>query len=968
MATQPTSAPLHHAIVKSIFSGDTLVIKPLTRSSSNNNEAEKRISLNYITAPKLARAPTDSGAGGSTVDEPYAFETREYLRKKLVGREISYTIDFEIPQSHRLMCTVYLGKDKETGENIIESLLSEGLVELRQQTGARANDAKYQRLVIIDEQAKANKRGRYSDQLAEVHIRNMKWTLDNPKQFVEEHKNLAPLDAIVEFVRDGNTVRCLLLPSYYWVIIQLSGVKCPMTKREGGATNEASEPFAEEAKQYVETRLLQRQVKVTLEGVNNQNLVGTLLHPNGNIALHLLKEGLAKCVDWSLNLLQPGWREKYRATEKHAKDNRLRIWQNYVAPSNPADNDNHSNSHGTTGSANTSNGKSTDPTLKGYQAKVLEVINGDALTIRDLRDNKIKKIYLSSVRAPRVADLQPKNDENNPTANRPVIKRPLYEIPYLFDARELLRKRLVGKTVRVVTDYVQPASSEYPEKVCCTVYAGNVNLGEALISKGLAKAVRHRQDDEQRSSCYDDLLTAEQQADKRGLGLFSNGGGLHRIVDMTGDANKERAKGLLNVLQRNGRMEGVVEFVASGSRFRVHLLKDNWIISFILSSINCPRAERRIPAPGNPQQQKVEPAEPFGAEALNFSKEHFLQRDVIVEVEGMDRGGNFIGRLSTVDGQSAAFMLVQAGLAKVHESAYGTPNYKQLMDAEEKCRKERMGVWTNYEEPHAKETDEVDEAESNGEETQDEPVSGAIPPTNFNDPRFRRCMVTYVTPDLKVYVQYSEQGSKVEQLQNDLREVFSQTKPVGGHVPKKGELLAARFTGDNEWYRARVEKIEGNNRISVYFVDYGNRELITDLSRLTNLPAGFTQLQSQAHEYELAYVRPPPDQDDREDAKNALTDEISNDECLMKVEYRQNNAEHISLYRAATKENIVKVLAEQGLIVIGQGRGGRPLRPTPLYDDLQKAQASAKASRTGLWQYSDQIEDDATEFGFTGRK
>jgi len=41
------------------------------------------------------------------------------------------------------MCTVYIGKDKDTGENIIESLVSEGLVELRQQTGARANEAKY---------------------------------------------------------------------------------------------------------------------------------------------------------------------------------------------------------------------------------------------------------------------------------------------------------------------------------------------------------------------------------------------------------------------------------------------------------------------------------------------------------------------------------------------------------------------------------------------------------------------------------------------------------------------------------------------------------------------------------------------------------------------------------------------------------------------------------------------------------
>jgi len=73
-------------------------------------------------------------------------------------------------------------------------------------------------------------------------------------------------------------------------------------------------------------------------------------------------------------------------------------------------------------------------------------------------------------------------------------------------------------------------------------------------------------------------------------------------------------------------MEGVVEFVASGSRFRVHLLKDNWIISFLLSSINCPRVERRIHINSNPQKQKIEPGEPFGIEALNFSKEHFLQR------------------------------------------------------------------------------------------------------------------------------------------------------------------------------------------------------------------------------------------------------------------------------------------------------------------------------------------------------
>ncbi|CAF4304245.1 unnamed protein product, partial [Rotaria sordida] len=165
--------------------------------------------------PKLARPPTNSNTSESSIDEPYAFEAREYLRKRLVDREICYTIDFHITQTNRSLCTVYLGKDKETDENIIESLLSEGLVELRQQTDARANDANYQRLVIIDEQAKLNKRGRYSDESPNAHIRNMKWTLENPKQFVDKHKSSPPLDAIVEFIRDGYTVRCLLIPSYY---------------------------------------------------------------------------------------------------------------------------------------------------------------------------------------------------------------------------------------------------------------------------------------------------------------------------------------------------------------------------------------------------------------------------------------------------------------------------------------------------------------------------------------------------------------------------------------------------------------------------------------------------------------------------------------------------------------------------------------------------------------------------------
>lgn len=42
-----------------------------------------------------------------------------------------------------------------------------------------------------------------------------------------------------------------------------------------------------------------------------------------------------------------------------------------------------------------------------------------------------------------------------------------------------------------------------------------------------------------------------------------------------------------------------------------------------------------------------------------------------------------------------------------------------------------------------------------------------------------------------------------------------------------------RFSEDNEWYRAKVEKIEKGGNASILYVDYGNREV----SLSPNFPA-----------------------------------------------------------------------------------------------------------------------------------
>ena len=54
--------------------------------------------------------------------------------------------------------------------------------------------------------------------------------------------------------------------------------QCPMFKTDESG-QQVAEPYAEECKYFTESRLLQRDVQIVLEGVSNQNLLGTVLHP-----------------------------------------------------------------------------------------------------------------------------------------------------------------------------------------------------------------------------------------------------------------------------------------------------------------------------------------------------------------------------------------------------------------------------------------------------------------------------------------------------------------------------------------------------------------------------------------------------------------------------------------------------------------------------------------------------------------
>ncbi|KAI6855678.1 hypothetical protein KC334_g22340, partial [Hortaea werneckii] len=108
------------------------------------------------------------------------------------------------------------------------------------------------------------------------------------------------------------------------------------------------------------------------------------------------------------------------------------------------------------------------------EAIVSRVFSADTLYIRN-KVGQEKRINLSSVRQPKPTD--PKQS------------------PFGAEAKEFLRKRLIGKHVKVQTDGKRPATEGYDEREMCTVSNNNKNVALMLVENGYASVIRHRMDD-----------------------------------------------------------------------------------------------------------------------------------------------------------------------------------------------------------------------------------------------------------------------------------------------------------------------------------------------------------------------------------------------------------------------------------------------------------------------------------------
>ncbi|GFZ07903.1 TUDOR-SN protein 1 [Actinidia rufa] len=959
--------------VKAVPSGDSLVIIGLG-NAKEQFPPEKTITFSSLVAPRLARR------GG--VDEPFAWESREYLRKLCIGKDVSFRVDYTVPSIGREFGSVFLG-DKDVSSMVV----SEGWAKVREQGQQKGEASPFlEELLHLEEQAKQQGQGRWSRTpgASETSIRTLPPSaIGDPSNFdamglLASNKG-RPMKAIVEQVRGGSTLRVYLLPEFQFVQVFVAGIQAPsmgrrvaletvvvaertsdvpndeasaspratLTSAQRVAASSASsievspEPFGREAKHFTEIRALNREVRVVLEGVDKfSNLIGSIYYPDGesakNLALELVENGLAKYVEWSASMMEDDAKRRLKSAEIQAKKTRLRIWTNYVPPA--------------------TNSKAIHD--QNFTGKIVEVVSGDCIIVADdsvpygspLAE---RRVNLSSIRCPKMG---------NPHRN----EKPA---PYAREAKELLRTRLIGHQVNVSMEYsrkvgladgrngpadsrvmdfgsvflvssakVEGADASSPPPPNGSSPRVGVNVAELLVARGYGTVIRHR-DFEERSNYYDALLSAESRAiaGKKGIHSSKDSPVMH-ISDLT-MASAKKTKDFLPFLQRK-RMPAIVEYVLSGHRFKLFIPKETCSIAFMFSGVRCPGL-----------------GEPCSNEAIALMRRKIMQRDVEIEVENVDKKGNFVGALweSKIN---MGVTLLESGLAKLQTNfgIDGIPDAHLLVRAEQSAKRQKLKIWENFVEGEEVSND------STAERKQKEEMM---------------VTVTEVLGGGKFYVQVVG-DEKIASVQQQLASLSLQEAPViGAFNPKKGDIVLAQFSADNSWNRAMIVNSprgafeSPKDKFEVFYIDYGNQEEIP-CSQLRPTDPSVSSTPGLAQLCSLAYIKVPSlEENYGQEAAACLSEYTLNGPKEFRAVIEERDASGgkakgqgtgtiliVTLIDAESESSINAAMLKEGLARMEKRRRWEPKERRAALDKLEECQVEAQDKRRGMWEYRDIQSDD----------
>lgn len=878
------------------------------------------------------------------VDEPGAFSAREWLRSQVIGKSVKFeTLKQGATAGDRVYGLLWVKPSPDAEPvHLALDLVRAGWATPKPPKAADTVAAEAGNELTSEQQYEQDLQAAYREAAnakVGIHATDTSPLVRQVKQAVDDfptlklveacqkHGSQGQLKCIVEHVFDGSRLRCQIVddaaPGFQYASFTLlmAGITAPRVGNPKADPPVASEPYSQESRQFTLLRLLQRELPVSLIGTDKSGTcaVGTVHHPAGNIAVELLKNGLARLTDWSVRLMTPAAVPPLRVAENAAKRSGLGVWVDYAPPKLES--------------------------ASEIVGTVVEVVSGDTLSILPKNklygsDNDLIKVSLASVRAPRLG---------NERSGRP-------DEDYASECKERLRALTIGKDVSVNVHYerdipLQPEMNEKRPFGTVSVGSNYPDVAEILVKEGLAVTQRHR-DEDPMSPRYDELRAAEAIAKAEGKGTHSGKEYKKQAINDLTDPRK--AKAYSGSLIRAKSVKAIVDYVFNGALFKLYIPGENCYIRFAPALIRCPQ-----PSPSPGAKSPARPAEPFGDEAKCHSKANLMQRAVEIDVQNVTASGIMTGTLYVGSGATRSdysVELIGAGLCTLDQRKleYGEiPKY--LVDAQTTAQGNKAGIWSL-----------------------EQPQGAAPGPSSFG--RTEKSKVQDVTIRLSEirsgsHFFFQLVGDDAANVVEQSMKEFTNSNGTDG-APcdvKINKIVAALFddgTG-KAWYRAKIIERKGSGKVAVLFIDHGNVATVPVSTHLRPLDdsLGTDRIAPVAREASLALVLTRSlETDEGVDAARMLQSMCWDKDLAAQLLAPDDSGKMavVIMKPGSTDESVNAELISSGLaraakqttVSVLQARMVDANVIVKLAADMQASQDSARRSRVGMWRYGDVGDDD----------
>lgn len=898
------------AKVKNVLSGDTVILVP--SKTSQFPVPERMLTLSYVKS------------GDS-------YQSKEYLRQLLIGKDIKFRVLFKTPNVGKEFGDIQAPIFK----SLIEHLLEKGHVKLKDNI---QDDSEYvDDLRNLESKAKQNQVGLWSVASA---LEDKIETIELNEGIMGKSQN-APITTIVEKVISGDRVMARILVNknqHVTTPLLLAGIKCPRTD---DATEAASViKVAQEAKAFVEEKLLTTKavIKVSVIGESQAGVpIAIIHHPSGNnVHAKLLENGFGEVVDWQSSLVGSSTMGELRKAEQTAKALGKGLYANTKVSRSSA--------------PVTQSSKGLKPGSTITNASIAKVIGADTLVVRLPSSDEELTVQLASIRGPKPSD-------STITSNHQ------QQLALVNTAREYVRQHVIGKTGTVYIDGYKDANKElgFDARFLISFKINGTNdLSEMIVNSGMGTVIKHNKATaHERSLNWDKLVELEEEQKKLAKkGVFFNGDinkvltvGT-RIVDAS--ENYTKAKTFFNGFKQKGRIANgyYVEFIPSVNRVKLYNPKEGLKLTLILGGLSNNKNEA------------------LGQEGLKYMNKKFLQRNIEFDIYDMDKIGGFIGNLylNASSLQPIQVSLLEQGLVSIHDLAVNSNSFSnELINAEESAKSSKKGLWANYDASKVQEELDLQNAklselklDSAKPKFFDVEVTDIDSTGTISYHQLDQTTANTFATFKKQFADFHNQAPSASNTSIDLPHNLS--KP-----PKKGELVSAKFSENGKYYRGKVLNYDKTTRnFEVKHLDFGNVDKVP-LSSLRVLPAKFslTQLPKFAHTCVLQNLRLPPTKptDYLTDALYALEDLTFDKKLVISALPSSVPNVDYSVVLYDSEESlkdptytINKQLVSEGWAVV-EPKGVSP-NLKEYIESVEKAQKQARSAHLGCWEFGDVSFDD----------